>query len=62
MKIISLLNSSQKLLASEVLKLVKLILTVPATNAVSENSCSTLRRVKSYLRSSITQERLNSCY
>ena len=36
--IISSLNASQKLLVSEVLKLVKLILTVPATNSVSERS------------------------
>ena len=43
------------------LKLVKLILTVPATNAVSERSCSTLHRFKFYLRSSITQELLSSC-
>ena len=42
--IISLLNASQKLLVSEVLQLVKLILTVPATNAVGERSCSTFRR------------------
>ena len=49
------------LLVSEVLKLVKLILIVPATNAVSERSCSTLRRVKTYLQSSITQELLSSC-
>ena len=60
-KIISSLNASQKMLVSEVLKLVKLILLVPVTNAVSERSCSTLRRVKTYLRSSITQKRLNSC-
>ena len=59
--IISSLNASQKLLVSEVLKLVKLILTVPATNAVSERSCSTLHRFKFYLRSSITQELLSSC-
>ena len=43
------------------LKLDKLILLVPATNAVSERSCSTLVRVKTYLRSSMIQERLNSC-
>ena len=55
-KIISSLNASQKLLVSEVLRLVKLILTVPATNAVSEGSCSTLHRLKFYLRSSISQE------
>ena len=60
-KVISSLNTSQKLLVSEVLKLVKLILLEPATNAVSERLCFTLRRVKTYLRSSMTQERLNSC-
>ena len=44
--IISSLNASQKLLVSEVFKLVKLILTVSATNIVSERSCSTLRRFR----------------
>ena len=62
--IILSLNVSQKLVVSEVLKLVKLILTVLATNAVSKSSCPTLRWFKSYMRSSITQEQehLNSCY
>ena len=59
--IISSLSASQMLLVSEVLRLVKLILTAPATNAVSERSCSTLHRFKFYLRSSITQELLSSC-
>ena len=59
--IISSLNTFQKLLVSGVLKLVKLILTVPATNAASERSCSTLRRFKTYLRSSMTQELLSFC-
>ena len=54
--IISSLNASQKLLVSELLKLVKLILTVPGTNAVSERTYSMLHRFKFYLRSSITQE------
>ena len=40
-KIISSLNASQKLLVSKVLKLVKLILLVPTTDAVSEISPST---------------------
>ena len=52
--IISSLNASQKLLVFEVLKVVKQILTVPATNAASQRSCSTLYRFKLYLRSSIT--------
>ena len=58
--IISSLNASQKLLVSEVLKFVKLIITVSPTNALSERSCSTLRRFKFYLRLSITQELLSS--
>ena len=58
--IISSLNASQKLLASEVLKFVKLILTVPTTNAVSERLCSMLHRFKFYLWSSITPELLSS--
>ena len=61
-KIISSLNASQNLQLSHVLKLVKLMLTVLATNAISERSRSPLYRVKtSYLRSSMTQERLSSC-
>ena len=43
------------------LKFFKLILTVPATNAVSERSGSALRRFKTYLRSSMTHELLSSC-
>ena len=46
-------------LMREALKLVKLLLIIPATNATSERSFSTLRRVKSYLRSSMKQSRLN---
>ena len=56
-ELISSLNAFQKLLVSKVPKLVKLILTVPATNAVSGRSCSTLRIVKPYLWSSMIQER-----
>ena len=47
--IILSLNASQKLLVFEILKLVKLILPVPATNAVSERSCSKLRRFRTHL-------------
>ena len=46
-KIILSLNASPKLVVYEVL--VKLILTAPATNTVSESSCSMLCRAKSYL-------------
>ena len=39
--------------------LVKLILVMPATNALSERSYSALRRIKNYLRSTMTQEWMN---
>ena len=42
------------------IKFFKLILLVLATNGVSERSCSTLCRVKTYLQSLMTQERLSS--
>lgn len=45
---------------SEVCKLASLILVMPATNASSERSFSALRRVKSYLRATMTQTRLNN--
>ena len=59
--VISSLNASQKLLVSEVFKLVRLILTLLASNAVNERPCSTLHCFKFYLRSSVTQELLSSC-
>ena len=37
----------------------QLILVMPAINATSERSFSTLRRTKTYLRSTMKQERLN---
>ncbi len=45
---------------SEVCTLVKLILVLPATNAVSERCASALRRVKTYLRTTMSQKRLNN--
>ena len=46
---------------SEIVTMMKLILVAPATNATSERSFSTLRRLKTYLRSTMSQERLNHC-
>ena len=54
------LPPAQLSLLSQVSLLVKLITIMPATNAVSERSASALRRVKTYLRSSMTQMRLNN--
>ena len=53
------LTPAQRDLMSEVITLVKLILVMPATNATSERSFSALRLVKTYLRSTMTQNRLN---
>ena len=45
---------------SEVIALLKLILVNPSTNAVSERSFSVMRRIKTYLRSTMGQSRLNA--
>ena len=44
---------------ADTVKILKLLLLLPATNAVSERSFSHLRRIKNYLRNSMSQERLN---
>ena len=54
------LTQAQKTLLSEVCKVVKIVLVMPATNATSERSFSALRRVKNYLRSTMSQQRLNN--
>ena len=51
-------SEAQKDMLSEVCILLKLLLVMPATNAISERSFSALRRVKSYLRSTMNQDRL----
>ena len=53
------LSESQRSLIDEVCKLLQLLIVMPATNASSERSFSALRRVKSYLRSTMGQARLN---
>ena len=53
------LPASKRDLLTEVVKLTKLILVTLATNAVSERSFSTLRRLKTYLRTTMNQDRLN---
>ena len=54
------MSPSQKVLFKEVIKLITLILVLPATNAVSERSFSAMRHTKSYLRTTMTQQRFNS--
>ena len=55
------LNSVESELYTEVIKLTKIILVMPATNATSERSFSALRRLKTWLRSTMNQARLNWC-
>ena len=59
-KFFKALIPAQLYLLSEVSTLLRLMLVMPATNVVSERSFSALRRVKSYLRSTMTQSRLNN--
>ena len=58
------LNQSKivKGMLSEVNKLVQAYLTFPVTSATAERSFSSLRRIKTYLRSSMTAQRLNNLF
>ena len=53
------LSGAKRLFYSEVCVLIRLILVMSATNTVSERSFSSMRRLKSYLRSIINQSRIN---
>ncbi|XP_062511832.1 zinc finger MYM-type protein 1-like [Corticium candelabrum] len=46
-------------LCSEIHRFLKLFLTIPVTTSTAERTFSALRRIKTYLRLSMTQERLN---
>jgi len=45
---------------SEVSRLIRLFLAIPATSATAERSFSAMRRLKTYLRLTMTAERLNA--
>ena len=53
------MSQTEQCLRSEVITVLALIIVVPSTNAVSERSFSAMRRVKTYLCSTIGQQRLN---
>ncbi len=53
------LSLPQRSLIDEVCLVFKLLLVMPATNYTSERSFSALRRIKSYLRSTMTEAHLN---
>ena len=44
---------------NQVHKLLQIYLTIPMTTATAERTFSTLRRFKNYLRTTMTQKRLN---
>ena len=46
----------------EVHKHLRLYLTIPITSSTSERSFSALRRLYTYLRSTMTEKRLNNCF
>ena len=53
------LSENERAVVGEVVTPLKLILVLPSTNAVSERSFSAMRRLKTYLRTTMAQERLN---
>ena len=53
---------SCKEMLSEVYKLLSIAITIPVTSSTAERSFSALRRIKTYLRSSMLQQRLNSVF
>ena len=55
------MQSAYKTTLSEVHKLLRLFLTIPLTSATAERTFSALRRLLTYLRSTITEKRLNNC-
>ena len=53
------LSAGQRMFFKQVCQIATLIIVMPAMNAASECSFSVMRKIKSYLRSTMTQPRLN---
>jgi hypothetical protein len=53
------LSESQQFLMEQVCNVARLLVTLHATNSTSERSFSAMRRLKTYLRSTMSQPRLN---
>ena len=53
------LSKGQRMFFKQVCWVARLILVLPSTNAASERVFSTMKRVKTYLRSTMGQSRLN---
>ena len=58
-KFVREMTIAKRNLISEVITLINLIVVAPATNAESERIFSAMKRVKSYLRNKMTNQRLN---
>ena len=58
-EVIAGIRSAQRSFFSEVCSFTRLVLVMPATNAASERSFSRMRRLKTYLRGTMHQSRLN---
>ena len=54
------MSKAKRVIISEVVTLLKLLIVVPATNAESERGFSTMRRLKNYLRSTMGDNRLDN--
>ena len=59
--VVNFLKANRNLadLMPEFMKLLRFLLTIPASSCTAERSFSTLRRLKNYLRSSMKSNRLN---
>ena len=55
-------NPAAQLMCPEVHVLLKLYMTIPVTTSTAERTFSTMRRIKTYLRSTMTQQRLNHSF
>ena len=55
-------NPAVKSMCPELHALLKLYVTIPVTTSIAERTFSTMRRIKTYLRSTMTQERLNHSF
>ena len=54
-------ESVYKSMLSEIHKLLRLYLTIPISSSTSERSFSALKRVLTYIRSTMSEQRLNNC-
>lgn len=59
-KLLRTMSADMRNMFSEVEKLIRLLLVIPCSSADAERSFSALRRLKTWLRSTMTQHRLNS--